>query len=348
MSSDSIFKDIIRSFFNSLFKVVAFGFGIVILFVLFTTLSGTRAVPHATTVDVLPNHEWHITPFSTETPTILQISINGIIGLDSCSYENVKTQLIESLDVQMKPDQVRAVFVHINTPGGIAEQADGIYRTLLEYKRRKNVPIYAYVDGLCASGGMYIACASDKILATQDSLVGHVGVILPTFFNFSSLMDKLGIETKTIYSGKDKDNMNPFRPWTPGESQPLQKISNFVYDRFTTIVSQHRPLLTKEVLHEQGAQIYPAPEAEKVGYIDGRVASMDEALLLLAKEVGIEENYQLVELKLNNFFADLFGSDASSLFKGKVEHTIRIAGDIRPELYGKPLYMWLPQNSTTK
>lgn len=64
--------------------------------------------------------------------------------------------------------------VYINTPGGTVVDADGIYRALLEYKTKYDVPIYAYIDGLCASGGMYVALAADKIFASDVSLIGSV------------------------------------------------------------------------------------------------------------------------------------------------------------------------------
>ena len=67
-------------------------------------------------------------------------------------------------------------------PGGAADDSVGIYRALCEYKKKYNVPIYAFVDGLCASGGMYIACAADKIYATPSSVIGSVGVIMGPLF----------------------------------------------------------------------------------------------------------------------------------------------------------------------
>ena len=94
--------------------------------------------------------------------------------------------------------------------------ADGIYRAIKHYKEQYQVPVIAYVDGLCASGGMYIACAADKIYATDVSLVGSVGVLFPSFMNFSKLLDTVGVQSLTISSCKGKDDMNPLRPWKEG------------------------------------------------------------------------------------------------------------------------------------
>lgn len=337
-------REIVRSFCSTFFRVIAIGLGIFVLFVVLGIVISSRStVPHETTLDILPNHEWNIAPFSPHTPTILKISINGIIGLDRLTKQDVAAQLIDSINFQLKEHQVKAILLAINSPGGTVDDADSIYRMLLEYKKRENVPIYAYASGLCASGGMYVACAADKIFGAPDSIVGHVGVIMPTFFNFSDAMHKIGIQSLTIFSGKGKDDMNPFRPWRPDESREYQNITNSIYKRFLKIVSTHRPLLTEKSLIEQGAQVYPAAQAEELGYIDGIKNSEDEVLLLLATKAGIANNYQFVELKTGGFLADLFQANTSLLSKGRVEHVVRIPGALHPDLYGKPLVLWHPE-----
>src|SRR5207244_10146556 len=134
----------------------------------------------------------------------------------------------------------------------------------------------------CASGGMYIACSAEKIFATDSSLVGHVGVLLPTMFNFSQLMDTIGVGSKTITAGKDKDIMNPFRPWKPNEGASLQAITDVLYTQFVDIVTKSRPKLTKEALIEEGAQIYSVEEALRLGYIDDKTNSIDNTFFRFA------------------------------------------------------------------
>lgn len=341
--SESFVRDMFSSFCRTLFKVLAFGLGLVLLCIGFGAFfSGGSGVQHQTNARVLPNDAWKMRPLSQETPTILRIDISNVIGLDRMTKDEVKLQLMESLDGELRPGQVRGVFIAINSPGGLAEQSDSIYRLLKTYRERYNVPIVAFVNGLCASGGMYVACAADKVYATQDSLIGHVGVLLsPPFFNVSTLMTKLGVQSKTISAGKNKDDMNPFRPWNSGEGQQFQYLVDFMYNRFLDIVSTNRPKLTKASLIEQGARLWPAPEAETLGYIDGTVSGGDEALKNFATELGIQENYQFVELEHRPFFEELFGAHAClPLFSGKVEHVIRLPGDVDPALCGKPLYLY--------
>lgn len=344
MANDSITKNIFTSFCKALFGIIGFGIGFIVLLIMFSALfSKPNAVQHNTSIKMLPDDQWKMELFSHETPTILRLDISGVIGMDHLKKEDILEQLIESQDGELKPGQVKGVIININSPGGVADDADAIYRMVLTYKNRYKVPVIAYVEGLCASGGMYIACAADKVYATQDSIVGHVGVLMsPPFFNFSKLMERLGIESKTMYAGKDKDEMNPFRSWKPGEGESFQRIVNFMYERFTSIVAEHRPKLTKEILLEQGAQIYPAPQAETLGYIDQTVSSFEDVLKNFAEELGIHKDYQFVQLERSNFFEDLFGARADALWGRQIEHRIRFPGDLQPELYGKMLYLYHP------
>ncbi len=345
MDSNSLVKNAANSFCKSLFSIVGFAFGIIIVFVGFSILFSDSSEPQQTTsVRMLPDDEWQITTFSAEKPTILRININGVIGMDHLRKEEVFQELIESQNGALKPGQVKGIIISINTPGGTADDSEAIYRMITEYKKRYKVPVIAHIEGLCASGGTFIACAADKIYASEDSLVGHVGVLLsPPFFNFSKFMERLGIESKTFYAGKDKDDMNPFRPWREGEGQNFERLVTFMYDRFRSIVAQNRPKLTVEALTEQGAQIYPAPEAQTLGYIDERVDSVDDLLKSFATELGIYGDYQFLELERHDFFGDLFGARAKAFFAtDNKELRIRIPGDIHPDLYGKPLYLYHP------
>src|SRR5690606_9333623 len=134
-------------------------------------------------------------------------------GTESFNMNTFRAQLMESREGIFEKSPVVALLLHIQSPGGTVIDADGIYRAIKAYKAQHNIPVYAYVDGLCASGGMYIAAAADKIFASDVSLIGSVGVISPPTFNFTKTMEKLGIEALTLSAGIGKDDLNPFRPW---------------------------------------------------------------------------------------------------------------------------------------
>ncbi len=345
MESDSFLKDLFRSTLKSFFRVIGFGVAVLLLILFFAALMHSPpATTSTTSASVVPNHEWQQNPLSITTPTLLKINIQGVIGLDHLTQDNVRSQLVDTINGQIKQEQVKGVLLAVNSPGGTVDDADGIYRLILQYKEKLKVPVYAYIDGICASGGTYIACAADKIYSSDASIVGHVGVIMPTVFNFSGLMDHLGIQSKTIIAGKDKDALNPFRPWTANEGADFQTITDAFYQRFVHIVSSNRPKLTKEVLIAQGAVVYPAQQAVTLGYADGLLNTIDDAMKLMSTELGIDKDYQVVELKTKTWVEELFGS-AQGRFSGKVEHYLRLPGDLHPSLHGKHLYLYWPQDN---
>jgi protease IV len=347
MASDSFVKDIFKSFFSSLFRVIGIGIGIIILFIALSVMFKKPPAPqHTTTAQIVPNDQWEQKELSTTTPTIVKINIIGVIGMDHLTLSDIKNQLIDTINGEIKQEQVKGILLYIDSPGGTADDSDAIYRLLMEYKKKYKVPIYAYIGGMCASGGTMISCTADKLFGSPPSLVGHVGVMIPPVFNFSTLMDRVGIESKTIIAGKDKDAMNPFRPWKPDEAAELQGIANDYYGQFLTIVSTHRPLLTKESLIEQGAQIYPASQALKLGYIDGIVDSIEDTMKLLATETGIEKEYQVVELQTKNWLEDLFDGN-QTLFPHKIEHEIVLPGSLHPKLQGRFCYLYCPEYNSS-
>ncbi len=215
---------------------------------------------------------------------------------------------------------------------------------MLDYKQKYQIPIYAYVDGLCASGGVYVSLAADKIYATPISLIGSVGVLAPTFANVTKLLDKIGVETLSISAGKGKDALNPLRPWKPGEEDNYKQIIDFYYHRFVDLVTTHRPEVNKELLvKDYGAALFPAPEAHQKGFIDVAEASLSETLKDLLKQVGITSNYyQVVRLENKQWWRNLFSSHANSLWKGKVQHQLTISPEVDLLFKQKYLYFYSP------
>jgi protease-4 len=190
---------------------------------------------------------------------------------------------------------------------------------------------------------MYVAAAADKIFASEVSLVGSVGVLAPTFMNFSKTLDKLGIETLTITAGKDKDAMNPLRPWKEGEDQNYRDIIDYYYKHFVDIVVTSRPQINKtKLIDEYGAHVFPAPGAQERGFIDVSGASRDDVINDLVKKLDIENNYAVVELQNKGWWASLF-SGQSPLFTGTVKHQLHLNSELDPAIQGKYLYLYQPQ-----
>lgn len=347
MQPRSIILSSIRAFFISIFIVIGVGIGFTVL-ILLATLIGTEkelTITNSYYPEIVANAENVRKSLSSSAPVILKLNIDTVIGLESLSMNSVRQQLVESREDGLKKDRVKAILLHVNSPGGTVVDSDAIYRALKAYKAQYKVPIYAYVDGLCASGAFYISLAADKIFSSPSSLIGSVGVLSPTFFNVTQLMEKVGVTSLTLYDGKNKDDMNPFRPWKPGEEEEIKKIINFHYDQFTTLVAENRPKLDKQKLIDiYGANVFPPNEALEYGYIDVANTSLDETLKILAKDIGIEDDfYQVVQMESKLWYGSLLKVQQSALFTSTLKHELSMTPDLSPKLMNQYLFLYRPQ-----
>jgi len=280
----------------------------------------------------------------SKAPVILNLKIDGVIGAEDLKQDKVRQLLIESREKSLKNDRVKAILLTINSPGGTVTDADGIYRAIKAYKEQYKVPVFAYVDGLCASGGMYIACSADKIYASDTSIVGSVGVIIPSFFNVSKLLDNWNIDTLTLTAGKDKDELNPVRPWRKNEGKNLQDIVDYFYLQFVNVVTTARPRLDHaKLVEEYGAKIFPAKISEELGYVDEVGTSYNQVLAELVKKIGIEDDYyQVVHMEKKNWLENIFKSD-SSLATGKIQHELKLPPMLSADFNNQFLYLYRPE-----
>jgi protease IV len=277
---------------------------------------------------------------SGSSPAVLRIDFHGVIGSGDLTGDKITNILLDSRDEFLKGDRVKAIFLHMNTPGGLATDTDQIYRALMEYKTKYKVPIYAYVDGYCASGGMYIAWAADKIFASFSSEIGSVGVVMGPMFNFSDLMTRYGVAALTLTEGKDKDALNPYRPWKPDEDASIRANMAEFYDHFVSIVAAARPQLSKEkLINDYGAQVYTANKALEYGYIDVANSNYSQALSGLAEVAQLGAHYQVVQLIPPHAF---FDNLSQSSFTQKVMQWMGFPAAAQPDFSGKTLYLYTP------
>ena len=341
---DSIFRSAMRAFAKAFMAIIGLLLGLSVIAILFLFLTGPFTPPDKSRIVLMPDANGSRTLLPETTPIVLHVCIDHIIGSKELHASAVNTILLDSRDQKFfRKDRVKAVILHINTPGGGAFESDQIYSHLLEYKKKYNVPIYAFVEGMCASGGMMAACAADKIYSRPSGVIGSVGVMMGPNFNLSGLMEKAGISQVTFTQGIDKDMLNPFRPWKEGEDNSVKDLIAYDYDRFTTIVSNARPKLTKAKLkNELGAQVFDPKKAQELGYIDNGDATYEMVINDLIEIANIEGAYQVVALKVQRpFFTDLIDGK-SPLLSGKVEHSFNWPAAIPEELHNKSLYLYQP------
>lgn len=339
---ESIFRAAFKTFFRIFFGTIAICIAFVLFSLVYSSISpSTSLIEQNTTMTVLTDANGKREIVSTSSPAILQISITGIIGepkkLDADTLHNI---LLESRTGLLSSDRVKGILLYMNTPGGTVVDSDAIYRMLLDYKARYHVPIVAYVEGLCASGGMYIASSADEIFSGPSGIIGSVGVISGPFFNIYELMQKIGLQAQTLTAGLDKDEFNPTRPWKPNEGASINAVISFLYTRFVDVVVKARPNLSKEKLvHEYGARVFDSVEAENLGYIDHAMSSRDAALLSLLAKANIDASkpYQVVNLSPKFPWISELLSSKSPLFSGKIEHNF-IPAEV--SLRQQPCYLY--------
>ena len=332
----------LRAFLIALFGML----GLVIGLVLLIAFLGTDGdgLESKTSFVVFPNANGERQALGRSAPVILKINIDGVIGMKELTTEKMRTVLTESREGVFKDDRVKAIFLYINSPGGTSVDSLNIYQMLQDYKERHKVPIIAFVEGLCASGGMMIAASADKIVASEGSIVGSVGVVTSSFFNVSEVLKKYDVQALTITAGKDKDMLNPFRPWASDESASIQAVINYTYDIFVDLMVKSRPKLTKEkLINDYGAKIFAADIAKEYGYIDAANYSYSKAVELTLKAANLkEEDYRVVEITAKSWVSDLFEERSSVLFSGKIVHQLQLDPTIPPELMNKHLYLYVP------
>ncbi len=321
IQQESVMLSAMRAFCKALFGAAGFLIGIIVVGFIALLFLGGSSPTAKTDLLVAPDAEGNKELLPHNTPVILRINIHGVIGMDKLTGKNIELQLQDSQGPMIKKGRVKGILLHMNTPGGTVNDSDQIYRALEEYQKRFNVPVYAYIDGMCASGGMYIASSTEKSLATPVSVIGSVGVRLGPNFNIFDVMQKHGVMEKTLTAGKDKNALSPFKQWQPGEADSIQAIVDHDYNRFVDIVVKSHPRLDRNnLINDYGAKVFDASKAASLGYVDNGDSSYSQALLALCEKAGIKQDqkYQVIELVPQRFFiADLLEGKALGLDKLK-------------------------------
>jgi protease-4 len=182
--------------------------------------------------------------------------------------ENPVSRFTESLHKAEDDHRVRGVIVRINSPGGGVTACDVLHREVLRFKEQTGKPVVILMADVAASGGYYLACAGDEIVAHPTTVTGSIGVIIQTF-NFSEGMRKIGIKADAITSGPNKAMGSPFEPMPPEHRALLQGLVDEFYDGFVEVVAECRPQLSSEDLRwiEDG-QVITGRRAAQVGAVD--------------------------------------------------------------------------------
>ncbi|MCB0686753.1 MAG: signal peptide peptidase SppA [Saprospiraceae bacterium] len=209
-------------------------------------------------------------------------------------------------------ENTKAVVLRINSPGGDAFVSDEIWREV-QLVREKGIPVVASMGDVAASGGYYIACGADRIIAEPNTITGSIGVfgLIP---NISELMnEKLGIHMDTVRTAKYANGVvNPFYPVGPDEAAIIQEGIDRTYETFLSRVAQGRNM-TRDAVHEiaQG-RVWTGTRAKEIGLVD-ELGDMDRAIALAAELSGTDEyritEYPRLKEPMQKLIEDLTGQD---------------------------------------
>lgn len=213
------------------------------------------------------------------------IDLTGIILSSS--------DLVRQLKKYEDDGSVKAIVLRIDSPGGAVAPSQEIYDQVLEARKKKK--IVASMGSVAASGGYYIACAADSIVANPGSLTGSIGVIFE-FPVLADLFKKIGIRTEVVKSGELKDVGSYSRPMTENERQMLQSVINDTYEQFVEAVSKNRRMKKSEVLALADGSVFTGRQAKEKGLVD-RLGNLQDALRLAGKMGGISGEPKTVKEK---------------------------------------------------
>lgn len=193
------------------------------------------------------------------------VELRGVIGPDgAASADNITTGLQDAF----KDKNTKGVIVRINSPGGSPVQAghinDEIRRLRAKYP---NIPLYAVVEDICASGGYYVAVAADKIYVDKSSIIGSIGVLMDGF-GFTGAMEKLGIERRLLAAGENKGFLDPFSPIRESQKQYAENMLGEIHQQFINVVRQGRGKRLKETPEMFSGLLWIGPKSIELGLAD--------------------------------------------------------------------------------
>lgn len=288
------------------------------------------------------------------TDKVVVVPLDGILVNERSESiffmgDNPLSLFIEQLDKAQADPDVKAVVLRVNSPGGGVTASDIMYHRLMEFRaQRPGVPVITIIEDLGASGAYYVACGSDQIMAHPTAVVGSIGVLVQTF-SIASTLDKIGVKTHAIISGRYKDMLSPLKPLDEKEAQIVQVIVDKLYGRFVEVVAAGRPKLTTEQVKSLAdGRVFVADEAQTLGLIDC-IGYMSDALEQARTTAAIRRMKVVMYHRplgyKPNAYAIAHGADAQAANPAMQLNLINLSTPglmsmARPQF----MYMWTGQN----
>jgi protease IV len=248
------------------------------------------------------------------------IEVNGVISPGSdASAERINT----ALQAAFKDRNTQGVVVRINSPGGSPVQAQTIYDEMRRLRQKyPDIPLYAVVEDVCASGGYFVAAGADRIYVSRSSIVGSIGVLM-NGFGFTGLMDKLGVERRLITAGENKGMLDPFSPVDQNDVKHARAMVEEIHQQFIGVVREGRGQRLKETPDMFSGLIWTGQKSVDLGLADafGSLEYVAREVIKAEEIVDYTQKESVVEK-----FAKRFGAGAASAI---FEAALRSSAGIR-------------------
>ncbi len=252
-------------------------------------------------------------------------SVIAVVPLEGVIWGSAAEDVDALLDAVEADPAVKAVVLHVDSPGGEVTASDEIYNRLLRFKKEKNVPLIVSMRSMAASGGYYVACAGDRIVAQRTTDTGSIGVYLGSL-NISKFMEKYGIEDKTVTaSGNDfKLVGSPYQPMTKEQEAYLQQRANADMETFKSVIMAGRKLDRASVDRVSTGEVFKGPDAQKLKLVDD-IGFLDDAIQIASSTAGVS-GAQVVRYSHETSFWDALSG------KGQQGRHGRTAGMLQAEV----------------
>ncbi len=214
------------------------------------------------------------------------IEIRGLISAES---EARADYIVSALRDAYKDEKVKGIILRINSPGGSPVQSSYIYDEIQRLREQNpELPVYAVVTELCASGGYYIATAADAIYVNPASIVGSIGVLM-NGFGFNEMMEDFGIERRLLTAGEHKGMMDPFSPLQSFDQQHIQRLLDQIHQQFIDAVIQGRgDRIDPNDPQLFSGLIWTGEESIRLGLADGLGSSSHVAREIIEAETIVD------------------------------------------------------------
>jgi len=221
---------------------------------------------------------------------------------------------VEEINDYIKDPSVKAIVIRVDSPGGAVAPSQEIYEAVKKATSKKKVVVS--MGSVAASGGYYISAPADTIVANPGTLTGSIGVIME-IPNIEGLMDKIGVKTEVVKSGRHKDIASIFRKLGKEERLILQNVLDDVHEQFIIAVSEGRDMPFDEVKELADGKVFTGKQALEAGLVD-KLGSLQDAIDIAAKLAGIKGEPEVVSKKERFSVIDLlrgkFPKELSDIF----------------------------------